>query len=71
MKLISVDEFARRYFDATCRPDSRTIRTWVMEGYIPGRVIGPRRCYIDEDAFLKSQIQTGDALADRVLEGSR
>lgn len=65
MKLISVDEFRERYFTEASRPDPRTVRAWVEDGHVPGRVIGPKRCYIDRDAW--EAMSTGDALADKVL----
>lgn len=64
MRLIYPATFAERHFDPADRPDNRTVRKWVRDGYIPGREIGGR-VFVDEEGFLAS---TGDELADRVLE---
>lgn len=61
-RYIDAQTLAERYFDPSCRPDHRTIRSWVRNGDIEGKEIG-RKVYIDEVAFVAS---TGDALFDHV-----
>lgn len=68
MKLIKAETWARRYFDKEDRPDLRTVRGWVRDGYVPGREVGPKLVYVDEDAWLAQQ--TGDPLADKVLRNT-
>lgn len=68
MKLIKAETFARKYFGPDDRPDLRTIRSWVRDGYLAGREMGPRLVYIDEDAWLDSR--TGSDLADKILRAS-
>lgn len=65
MKLATVPEFRARCFTEESRPDPRTVRRWVREGEIPGRVIGGIT-YVDLDAWANT---TGNELADRVLRG--
>lgn len=64
MKLISIAEFREKYFSAGSRPDVRTVRRWVEDGTVPGRVVG-KLIYINEDAWRRTA--TGNELADRVL----
>ena len=66
MKMIKAETWARRYFGESDRPDLRTVRGWVRDGYLAGRTMGPKLVYVDEDEWLKRQ-QTGNKLADRVL----
>lgn len=68
MKLIKAETWARRYFGEGDRPDLRTVRRWIREGYVPGREMGPKLVYVDEDAWL--QQQTGNELADKVLRSA-
>lgn len=58
-------EWAKRYFTPESCPDKRTVRSWVRNGHIPGRVIGGG-VYVDEAAWLK-QSGSGDSLVDKVL----
>lgn len=65
MKLIKAETWARRYFGEEDRPDLRTVRGWVRDGYLPGREMGPRLVYVDEAGWLDKK--TGNRLADKVL----
>lgn len=65
MKLIKAETWAKRHFVEGDRPDLRTVRAWVRDGYLAGRVVGPKLVYVDEEVW--SQQKTGNTLADRVL----
>lgn len=69
MKLVDAATWAEEHFHPKSKPDLRTIRGWVKNGYLPGRLMGPRLVYIDVDAWKKQQ--TGNELADRVLGKAR
>jgi hypothetical protein len=58
-------EWVRTYFSEGSRPDLRTVRGWVDDGIIVGRVIG-RNVYIDINRF-EGTPTTGNELADRIL----
>lgn len=64
---MSVAAFIERYFDPGSGPDSRTVRSWIDQGVISGRVIG-KLDFVDAAAFERS---TGNALADRILDTLR
>lgn len=63
MKLIRAETFAKRYFAAEDQPDKRTVRTWVENGTVPGRIVGVMT-YVDAEAWEKS---TGNAIADLIM----
>lgn len=63
MKLIRAQTFAKRYFGPEDEPDLRTVRSWVGNGTVPGRIVGVI-AYVDAEAWEKS---TGNALADRIM----
>ncbi|RFA35177.1 DNA-binding protein [Alkalilimnicola ehrlichii] len=65
MAYVDAKTWANEEFHPNSRPDLRTVRDWVKNGYVPGRIIGPRRVYINVDAWKKEQ--TGNDLADKVL----
>lgn len=65
LRLMTVADFVNSYFSPESAPDARTVRTWIDEGAVPGRVIG-RFYYVDAAAFERSG-STGNALADRIL----
>jgi len=64
MKLLVGTEWAAKYFGTP--PDRRTIRSWVVRGDVPGRVIG-KIAYVDEAAWLAAG-NTGDDLADAAIK---
>lgn len=56
-KLISVADFARKYFSEESKPAPATVRSWVDSGAIKGRVIESglkKTYYIDENAWQHS-----------------
>lgn len=50
MKLIKLDRFRRMYFEAGSAPDSRTIKSWIEKGAIPGVVINGR-VFVDQERW--------------------
>ena len=66
MRLIRAETFAQRYFAPEDQPDKRTVRTWVENGTVPGRIVGVMT-YVDAEAWEKS---TGNAIADRILKAA-
>lgn len=68
LRLITPSEFAARYFEEGSAPDARTIRTWIEQGIVPGRVIG-KLYYVDAGGFERAG-STGNDLADLILNGS-
>jgi len=63
MKLIRAETFAARYFDEGDKPDPRTVRSWVQNGVVKGRVVGTIT-YVDAETWEQT---TGNALADKIL----
>lgn len=66
MSLVDAKTWVEQNFHPDSRPDLRTVRGWVKDGHVPGRVIGPKRVYIDADAWGRTR--TGNDLADKVLQ---
>lgn len=67
MRLMRPATFVARYFDEADQPDERTIRAWVENGTIAGKIIDTgRRVQVFVDADAWEQI-TGNALADSIL----
>lgn len=66
MKLIRIEEFANRYFDAACKPTLRTIRYWCEQGELPARRIG-KPWYVDIDLFEHTH---DSVLLDRIRTGA-
>lgn len=64
MRLVKCETFAERYFDPECRPDPRTIRSWVKNGAVAGKII-QSTTYVDVDAFERT---TGYALVDKIMD---
>lgn len=67
MRLMRPQKFQSEYFAKGDAPDTRTIRSWVQLGILPGRIIntGQRnQVYVDADAWERT---TGDPLADKIL----
>lgn len=67
MKLIRIEEFANRYFDAACKPTLRTVRYWCEQGELPARRIG-KPWYVDIDLFERTH---DGVLLDRIRTGGR
>lgn len=63
MRLITVEEFRKRYFVSGSEPDTRTIRAWIDKGELIGRVVG-KLYYVDLDRW---ETNTGNPLVDKVL----
>lgn len=66
MRLIRSETFAARYFAEGDAPCKRTIKTWVENGTVAGRIVG-MLVYVDADAWERS---TGNAVADRILQAA-
>ncbi len=67
--LISISAFRSEYFKAGSAPSQTTVRRWIQNGGIVGRVVtGSERpaYYVDADAWERS---TGDEAVDDFLSG--
>jgi len=51
------------------RPDPRTVRRWVEDGAIPGRIIG-RRIYVDAAAWAAQENVVAKKTEKRPSKGS-
>lgn len=65
MKLITIAEYKRRQFAEGSAPHDSTIRRWIANGELPGRIIGGTY-YVHESALHS----TGNELADKILKAS-
>ncbi len=63
MKLLAASEWVAKYFEKP--PDLRTVRGWVENGEVPGRVLG-KKTFIDDEAW-RASVATGNSLADKAL----
>ena len=66
MKLITVDRFRGEFFEKGSAPDPRTVRSWIDQGIVPGRVLG-KKAYVDKEAL---EAGTSSELVSRVMEAS-
>lgn len=48
------------------QPDPRTVRNWLEQGSVAGRIIGIS-VYIDEENWLRDIDHTGNRIADKIL----
>lgn len=62
MKLIKATQFRTRYFEKGSEPDIKTLKKWIDDGDIPGKVMGSIY-YVDLDRMSKSD----NSLVNRVL----
>ncbi len=68
--LISISAFRKQYFKEGSAPSQTTVRRWIQNGAIAGRVVtGSERpaYYVDADAWEHS---TGDEAVDDFLSGT-
>lgn len=63
---MKVSEYRAKYFVKGSQPAESTIRRWVRDGDLPGKVIGKVH-YVDVSTFKQL---TGNALVDQVLQAS-
>lgn len=54
MKLQEHSEFVREFFEKP-RPSKSTVRRWIEDGEIPGKVIG-ERVYVDVNRFIAGPV---------------
>ncbi|ULQ45923.1 hypothetical protein JN531_012520 [Flagellatimonas centrodinii] len=67
MGLMKPKEFRETYFRNGNAPSEQTLRNWVIEGIVAGRVVNTGRriqVWIDAEAW---EARTGNPLADKVL----
>jgi len=62
-KLMKITQFQNLYFVAGSAPCTRTLRSWIASGELPGRKIGGSY-FVDIEKYEAS---TGNKLVDRVL----
>jgi len=62
MKLIKASQFRARYFEKGSEPDIKTLKKWIDDGEIPGKVMGSIY-YVDLDKMNKSD----NPLVNRIL----
>lgn len=62
--LMAIDEWREQRFSPESRPSRRTVKRWIKERIIPGRVIG-NRYYINVSAEAR---ETGDPALDQFIE---
>lgn len=62
MKLMKATQFRTRYFEKGSEPDIKTLKKWIDDGDIPGKVMGSIY-YVDLDRMSKSD----NPLVNRVL----
>lgn len=65
MRLISIQKWRDRHFEADSAPDEVTVRRLLRDGHLPGRKVGGT-WFIDEAEWLAD----GDDLVRRVLTGA-
>lgn len=51
MALVDARAWIDDNFKEGSKPDLRTVREWVINKHVPGLIIGPRKVYIDEQAW--------------------
>ncbi|MCV6590672.1 MAG: DNA-binding protein [Marinobacterium sp.] len=62
---MKASEYREKYFVKGSQPAASTIRRWIRDGDLPGKVIGKVH-YVD----ISSLQQTGNPLVDKVLQAS-
>jgi len=62
VKLMKATQFRTRYFEKGSEPDIKTLKKWIDDGDIPGKVMGSIY-YVDLDRMSKSD----NPLVNRVL----
>jgi len=64
-KLMALQKYRATRFAKGSAPTEKTLRGWIRDGHLPGRLIGGK-LYVDIAAEAK--LATGNALADEILD---
>jgi hypothetical protein len=62
-QLMAVSEYRKKRFAGRKKPSEKTIKRWIVDGYLPGKKIGGRY-YVE--VTLETQL-TGNPLADAAI----
>lgn len=68
-KLIKTRKWIEETFEKDSRPSAKQVREWVIDGAVPGRVIGDE-VYVDAEAFAL-ELRMDLTVTDQIVCGAQ